>query len=132
MIIHAQERVNYYPNLFIHVRFTINGLNRQDRIQKCSNENDRHFLNPFKTVSIKRVKFLRSSEVSLYNTDIKTTNVYKTGTFSRTVFHVYTRAYIYMYNIIAMSIVKSQSLYITAVHKTIYYFSHVHSSKQQC
>lgn len=104
MIIYAQERVNYYPNLFIHVRFTING---QDRIQKCSNENDRHFLNPFKTVSIKRVKFLRSYEVSLYNTDIKTTNVYKTGTFSRTVFHVYTRAYIYMYNIIAMSIVKS-------------------------
>lgn len=107
MIIYAQERVNYYPNLFIHVRFTINGLNRQDRIQKCSNENDRHFLNPLKTVSIKRVKFLRSSEVSLYNTDIKTTNVYKIGTFSRTVFHVYTRAYIYRYNIIAMSIVKS-------------------------
>lgn len=65
------------------------------------------FLILLKLFLSKRVKFLRSSEVSLYNTDIKTTNVYKTGTFSRTVFHVYTRAYIYMYNIIAMSIVKS-------------------------
>lgn len=73
MIIYAQERVNYYPIFFTHARFTINGLNRQNRIQKCSNENNRHFLNPLKAVSIKRVKFLRSSEVSLHSTDIKTT-----------------------------------------------------------
>lgn len=36
MIIHVHARVNYYPNFSIYPRFTINGTDTQDRIQKCS------------------------------------------------------------------------------------------------